>query len=188
MTKKKALVYILVFIISVGLSAWYKYSVAHDPAVKFNEACKLVINTTCQQYVKEITEQQKYEEVLEIQKYRIKENEKLLKFYKSKLINKKLLKYDAIKLNDELTKNINTEDVKRDYFLLKTAEFTLMDIVVDSIAVAQIQRKEFNDTKSAIKTINNSIKLVKKNKFLTNQEKILEYLQNFLIQITEPLE
>lgn len=95
---------------------------------------------------------------------------------------------DATKASAELIKGINTEQGKKDYFLLKTAEFTLMDIIADSVTVAQIQHKEFGKTKDAIKTISNAINLLNKNKFVTNQEKIIEFLENQLLQLTEQTE
>ena len=120
MTKKKILIYTIVFVVSVIFSGLYKYSVANDPAQKFNDACKLVINTTCQQYVQKISAEGKYEESLLIQKVRIKENVKLLKFYKSKLVNKKVLSMDSKTVNEVFAKTINTEQGKNDYYLLKT--------------------------------------------------------------------
>ena len=66
MTKKKIIIYTIIFLLSVCLSGLYKYKVANDPALKFNDACKVVINTTCQQYLNKISSEKKYSEILEI--------------------------------------------------------------------------------------------------------------------------
>ena len=57
---------------------------------------------------------------------------------------------------------IGTQKGLRDYFLLKTAEFTVRDIFIDSLAVSQIQYSEFKDKKSAVKTLKHMKKYLNK--------------------------
>lgn len=188
MTKKKIIIYTIIFIISVGLSGLYKYKVANDPALKFNDACKVVINTTCQQYLNKISSEKKYSEILEIKKVRIKENEKLIKYYKNELKNKNLLKIDSATVEKTLMACIDQSSCKQDYFLLKTAEFTIMELVIDSIDVSQLLNHEFYSPKESIKTLNKAKRIVNKNKYITNQTKIIEYLDKELAKIKEQTE
>lgn len=188
MTKKKIIIYTIIFLLSVCLSGLYKYKVANDPALKFNDACKVVINTTCQQYLNKITNEKKYTEVIQIKQVRIKENEKLIKYYTRKIQNKKLLNLNADEVNNFIMQCSENPKCKNDYFLIKTAEFTLMDFTIDSIDVAQIQKNEFNNTKASIKTLNNAKRIVNKNRYITNQTKIIEYLDKELAKIKEQTE
>ena len=188
MTKKKIIIYTIIFLLSVCLSGLYKYKVANDPALKFNDACKVVINTTCQQYLNKISSEKKYSEILEIKKVRIKENEKLIKYYKNELKNKNLLKIDSAAVEKTLMACIDQSSCKQDYFLLKTAEFTIMELVIDSIDVSQLLNHEFYSPKESIKTLNKAKRIVNKNKYITNQTKIIEYLDKELDKIKEQTE
>jgi len=184
MTKKKIIIYTIIFLISTALSIWYKYAVAHNTAQNFNEACKMVINTTCQQYIIKISNEKKFEEAITIQKVRIKENEKLLKYYKRKISNKKLLKMNYEELTKSFNNDINTPKGKNDYYLLKTAEFTTMEIIIDAIAVAQIEYKEFNNHNEAIKILKKAKRIAQKNPYITNNNKIIEELSKKISTIT----
>ena len=177
MTKKKILIYLIIFIAAVWGSAIFRNYILYDPAQELAPACKMVVAPACQAYVLNISAGKKYEEVLKIQKIRIKENEKLLKFYKSKIVDKCLFQMDAVEAQNSLYACIGTQKGKRDYFLLKTAEFTVKDIFVDSLAVSQIQYSEFNDKKAAVKTLKHLKKVLKQNKYVTNKDVMLQIVE-----------
>ena len=120
---------------------------------------------------------------MKIQKIRIKENEKLLKFYKSKVVDKCLFQMDAKEAQDSLYACIGTRKGLRDYYLLRTAEFTVRDIFVDSLAVSQIQYSEFKDKKAAIKTLKHLQKILKQNKYVTNRDVMFKIIDKELAEI-----
>lgn len=183
MTKKKALIYLIIFIAAVWSSAIFRYLVLNDPAQKLAPECKMVVSTQCQQYVLKLSAEKKYEEAIQIQKIRIKENESILKFYKSKLTNKKLLKMDSKEAQESLLSVMDTKEGKKDYFLLKTAEFTVKDILTDSLAVSQIQYSEFNDKKNAIKILKHAQKILNQNTYVSNREDLLKIIDKEMSEI-----
>lgn len=183
MTKKRALIYLIIFIISFWASAAYKYSVKNNPAQKFPNECKNVIAPQCQQYILKASYEKKYKEVVTIQQERIKENERILKYYKTKLADKCLLQMTAKEAEESLISCINKPKGKQDYFLLKTAEFTVKDILVDSVAVAQIQYNEFNDKKAAEKTLKNAQKVLKQNKYVSGREELFKIVGSMLVEM-----
>lgn len=180
MTKKRALVYLIIFVVAFWASAAYRCSVKNNPAEKFVDECKNVFDTRCQQYVLKISSEKKYEEALAIQQVRIKENQKTLKFYKSKLTDKCLLQMTAKEAEESLISCINKPKGKKDYFLLKTAEFIVKDIFVDSIAVAQIQYNEFHDKKAAEKTLKNAKKVLSQNLYVSGREDMFRFIDSML--------
>ena len=183
MTKKKILTYLIIFILAVWASALFRYFCLYDPAEKLAPACKMVLSPQCQQYVIKISNDKKYEEAVEIQKIRIKENESVLKFFKSKISDKCLLEMNSKQAEESLKKIIETQKGKTDYYLLKTAEFTVKDILTDSLAVAQIQYSEFKDTKAAQKTLRHAQKVLKQNNYVTNTEAMLKLIEKELSEI-----
>ena len=82
MLKLLMLIYLIIFVISFWVSAAYRYSVKNNPAQKFLDECKNVIAPQCQQYILKASYEKKYKEVVTIQQERIRENERILKYYK----------------------------------------------------------------------------------------------------------
>lgn len=164
MTKKKAIIYSVIFIVLVCTTCIWKHFYLKNPTENFPDDCKLVVAPSCQIYLNKISEEKKYEEAVKIQKVRISENEKILSVYKFKMKNKSLLFKTSEEAEKELISCINKPDCKRDYYLLRACDITLRDIVLDSLVVAEIELKEFKDKKAALKTLKHAEKLVKKNK------------------------
>jgi len=187
MSRKKIIVYTIIFIISVACSAWFKYEITKNPTANFNEACKMTHNTTCQQYITQITKEKKYQEALDIQKVKISENIQILKYYKSKISDKCLLQMTAKEAEDTLISCLDKPKRKEDYLLLKTADFTVKEIFADSIAVSQLQHNEFDDTKSAIKTLKIARKIVKNNIYIEKHNEIIEYIDSAIAELTKRL-
>ncbi len=183
MTKKKILIYLIIFVAAVWGSAMFRHTVLTDPAEDLAPVCKNVVSPQCQTYVLQISSQKKFDEALQIQKVRIKENESLLKFYKSKIVDKCLFEMDAKEAQNSLQACIGTQKGLRDYFLLKTAEFTVRDIFIDSLAVSQIQYSEFKDKKSAVKTLKHMQKILKNNKYVTNRDIMFKIIDKELAEI-----
>lgn len=183
MTKKKALMYLIIFIAAVSITAVLKHFYLQDPSKNFPDACRPVIAISCQGYINKLTAEKKYDEAVKIQQVRIKENEKILSFFKRKIQNKCLLSMDMKETEETFKGCIGTKAGKRDYFLLKTAEFTIRDIVIDSLAVSEIQLTEKKEPVQAKKTLKNAIKIVKKNKYFFARESSLKELNRQLKQI-----
>lgn len=183
MTKKKALVYFVVFVVLVICAQVYKTVFLADPAAKLHPACKMVIAPSCQAYINEISAQKKYDEAVKIQKIRIKENEKILKFYKRKIVDKCLFEMTSKEAASALMACIGTHKGKRDYFLLKTADFTIRDILIDSLAVSQIQYSELKDKKAAIATLKHARKIIKQNKYFTGREEAFKLIDKEMSEL-----
>ena len=86
MTKKKALMYLIILVIAVSTTAIFKKVYFKDEAALLPEPCRNVIAPSCQQYIAEITEKGHKEEVAYIRQIRIKENEKILKYFRKKIL------------------------------------------------------------------------------------------------------
>lgn len=180
MTKKKALMYFIIFIVMTSATALLNKFYLTNPADKFNDACKMVINTSCQYYLTTISAEGKFEEAVEIQKVRINENIRILKFFKNKTKNKCLFEMSTDEAGKELIACMGipakAQNARNDYFLLGTIDFTIKDIVTDSVAVAAIQRDEFKNPEDALKTLKKARKIVEKNKFFSLQKEALNLL------------
>ena len=183
MTKKKAIIYLIIFIVLVTTVQVWKVNFLQSDEKNLPEPCKMVVSTSCQAYINQAVEEKKYEEVVKIKQIRIRENEKLLKFFKSKITNKCLLQMDEKEAAASLYACIDTTKGKNDYYLLKTADFTIRDIILDSFDVAQIQYTEFKDKKAAQKTLKKTQKLINQNKYIIKRDKILEVVNNALSNI-----
>lgn len=183
MIKKKIIIYLIIFIAAVWASAIFRNVILSDPAKDLAPACRIVVAPQCQAYVLSISSQKKYEEALQIQKIRIKENEKILKFYKSRIVDKCLFQMDSKEAQSSLYACIGTQKGIRDYFLLKTAEFTVKDIFIDSLAVSQIQYSEFKDKKAALKTLKHLQKILKQNKYVTNRNEMFKIVEKEMGEI-----
>ena len=186
MTKKKALVYLLIFLILVSITAAWKHFYLKNPAAQFPDECKLVIAPSCQTYINKISKEKKYDEVIKIQKVRISENEKILNVYKWKLSDKTLLFKTKKETLEELKTCIDKPCCKRDLFLLGASDLTIRDIVFDSLIVAEIELKEFNNEKAALKTLRHAKKVVKNNKYFYAKDAAINAIDMQIAQI-EPI-
>lgn len=184
MTKKKALFYLIVLIFAVGLTTvWKKYYFA-DPAQYFPDACKMVISPSCNEYIINATKEKKYTEAVKIQKVRLSENEKILKFYKRKMRNKCLIEMTA----DEATESFKSCSIpankNKDFFLLSASNFTIQDIITDTISVSRIEKNELKDNNAALFTLKQGEKMLLKNKFYPNREVSLKFIQQEIESVT----
>ena len=190
MTKKKALIYSIIFVILVSITAIWKSFYFKDLTKDFPDVCKMVIAPSCQYYIMNISEQKKYEEAVKIQKVRVIENEKILKFYRSKIFNKCLLSMTPKEADESILKcaglpdtAANADRKKTDYFIIKAADFTIQDIVTDSLAIAEIQLNEFKDPDAAVKTLKNAQKVLNKNPYFSASQEAQKVVQTQLSQI-----
>lgn len=183
MTKRKAIMYLIILAILVTAAQIWKTNYLSDPASKLPDPCKMVISGQCQQYINKITAEKKYEETVSIQKIRIRENEQLLKFFKKKIQDKCLFEMTAQEADESLQACIGTPKGKRDYFLLKTADFTIRDILVDSLAVSQMQYSELHDKKAAEKTLKHAKKIIKNNKYFEKRADAFKIIEKELSEL-----
>ena len=84
---------------------------------------------------------------------------------------------------NSLIPRIDTQDGKKDYYLLKTAEFTVKDILTDSFAVSQIQYSEFKDKKAAMKTLKQAEKVLKQNTYISNRDELFKLIEKEMSEI-----
>lgn len=176
MTKKKAIIYTIIFLVLVcTVQVWKTFYLA-NPSEKFNDMCKNVLAPSCQVYINQITAEKKYDETVLIQQERIRQNKQVLSFYKRKITNKCLLTMNAKDAHDSLIASADKKTTKKDYFLLKTSQITIQDITIDSLAVAQIQYKELKDAKAAVKTLKNAKKVLKQNEYMPEKDAAIEFI------------
>lgn len=192
MTKKKAIIYAVIFVVLVAITAIWKSFYFKDLTKDFPNVCKMVIAPSCQYYLMNISEQKKYEEAVKIQKVRIIENEKILKFYRKKMFNKCILSMTPKEADETVMKcagipdtATNAEKKKFDYFILKASDFTIQDIITDSLAIAEIQLQEFKDPKSAMKTLKHAKKVLKQNPYFSAYDEANKVLDQQMSQIKE---
>ena len=190
MTKKKAIIYAVIFVVLVTITAIWKSFYFKDLTKDFPNVCKMVIAPSCQYYLMNISEQKKYEEAVKIQKVRIIENEKILKFYRKKMFNKCILSMTPKEADETVMKcsglpdtASNAEKKKIDYFILKASDFTIQDIITDSLAIAEIQLQEFKDPKSAMKTLKHAKKVLKQNPYFSAYDEANKVLDQQMSQI-----
>lgn len=185
MTKKKAIIYTIIFIVLVTSAQVWKTTFLKDPALYFNDMCKNVLAPSCQVYINQITQEKKYEETVTIQKERIRRNTQVLSFYRHKITDKCLLSMTAKEADEALSACAGKLTGKKDFFLLKTSQRTIQDIVLDSLIVAQIQFQELNDTKAAIKTLQNAKKVLKQNKYMPERDAGIDYIDKRIEELSK---
>ena len=79
----------------------------------------------------------------------------------------------------------NAEKKKFDYFILKASDFTIQDIMTDSLAIAEIQLQEFKDPKSAMQTLKHAKKVLKQNPYFSAYDEANKVLDQQMSQIKE---
>lgn len=176
MTKKKMLIYFIIFIVSVSITAVFKHYFLIDPAKDFPEVCKIAIGPNCTQHLRALVEEQKYDDVVKILKVRICDNKALLASFKSKISNKDLLKMNSTKVLENLLSCKDLERCKADYYLLETAIVTVKDIVNDSITVADIQENQYKDNAMARKSLKSAIDVLEKNVYVSSADDTIKAL------------
>lgn len=176
MTKKKALIYFVILVVSVSLTAVFKHFFLTDPAKDFPDVCKIAIGPNCTQYLSSLTQEKKYDEAVKIQLVRIHDNKSVLRTFKRKISNKDLLKMDNKKGIEILLSCADTEICKKDYYLLEAAIVTVKDIVNDLVFIADIQENQYKDNVAARKTLNEAIKVLKKNLYVAGSEDTIKAL------------
>ena len=176
MTKKKAIIYSIIFVVLFCASLIFRAYVLYDPSKEFNENCKNVFAPSCQMYVKDITAQKKYDEAIAIRKERIRQSKQIVNLYKRRVTDKCLLQMTEKEADEALVSCIGKEKGRIDYLLLKTIDSVIQDIVVDSITIANLELKANNDAKAAYKTLKSAKSVLKKNPYVHGQPEAINYL------------
>lgn len=185
MTKKKAIIYAIIFIVLVTTAQVWKTKFLNDPAQHFNDMCKNVLAPSCQVYINKISQDKKYDETVAIQKERIRRNGEVLSFYRHKITDKCLLSMTAKEADEALYACAGKPTGKKDFFLLKTSQMTIQDIIVDSLVVAQIQFAELKDPTAAVKTLKNAKKVLKQNKYMPERDAAIDYIDKRIAEISK---
>ena len=180
MTKKKAIMYGIIFIVLFCASLIFRTIVLYNPSENFNDMCKNVFAPSCQVYVGQLLKDKKYDEAAMIQKEKIRQSKQILNVYKRKTTDKCLYKMTAKEADESLMSCIGKPKGKTDYYLLKTSTAVVQDIVMDSVALAQIQSDEQEDTVAAYRTLKSAKKMLKDNPYVPNQKEAIEYLEKLI--------
>lgn len=183
MTKKKALMYLVIFIVAVISTAIFNKVYLTNPAEQFADPCKNVLVSACQVYINQSLDEKKYDEVLEIQKVRLNENIKILKFYETKLRDKCLVQMNANEVEESFEKCSIPKNQNRDTLLIFASNFTIQDIITDAKNISYLSTEHLNDKKTAIKALKKAQKVVKRYKFYPLREQALEQLNNRIKEI-----
>lgn len=183
MSKPKAFIYFIIFIILVFAAQDFKKQLLYNPSENFHDMCKNVMAPSCQVYLNGITKEKKYKEAVEIQKERIRQNEQVLNIFKFKTHNKFLLFKTSKEAEKTLAACMDKPNCKKDYFLLKVSDETIKEIVLDSLIVSEIQYNEMKDPKSALKTLKHAKSVVKANKYFFATEQALKEIDRQISQI-----
>ena len=176
MTKKKAIMYSIIFVVLFCAALIFRAVVLYDPSKDFNDMCKNVFAPSCQMYIKEITAQKKYDEAITIRKERIRQSKQIMNFYKRRITDKCLLQMTQKEADESLMSCIGKEKGRIDYLLLKTTDTVIQDIVVDSVAVANLELKANDDTSAAYKTLKSAKNILKKNPYVYGQPEAINYI------------
>ena len=64
MTKRKAIMYLIIFAVLVTAAQTWKTNYLSDPASKLPDPCKMVISSQCQQYINKITAEKNTKKLL----------------------------------------------------------------------------------------------------------------------------
>lgn len=180
MTKKKALVYLLIAIISISVTAFLNYFFLRDKTKNFAKECQPAIAPSCQSHIDTLTKSKKFTEAITILQERKSENEQILRNFKRKINNKNLLKMNAKDATDTLLKCAEDEKCKMDFMILGAMKYTINDIVLDSRIIAQIEINELKQQDKSQKILEKAIKFVEKQEYYSNKEQALKVLQNQL--------
>lgn len=183
MTKIKALIYLIIFIVLIFAAQDFKKKLLYNPSEKFNAMCKNVMEPSCQVYLNKITKEKKYKEAIEIQNERLRQNKQVLNIFKFKIANKFLLIKTSKEADKMLLACMEKQNCKKDYFLLKVSDDTLRDIVLDSLITAEIQYNELKDPKSAIETLKHAQYIVKTNRYFYARQETLKEIDKQIAQI-----
>lgn len=180
MTKKKAIMYGIIFIVLFCAALIFRAVVLYNPSENFNDMCKNVFAPSCHVYVAQLVKDKKFDEASMIQKEKIRQSKQILNFYKRKTTDKCLYQMTEKEADESLMACIGQPKGKKDYFLLKTSAVVVQDIVMDSVALAQIESKEMDNPSAAYKTLKSARNLLKKNPYVPNQKKAIEYIETLM--------
>lgn len=164
------------------LSAVYLLNKHFTKKPELGKSCENIFSMECQDYLVKITNEKKYEETVKIQSVRIKETEKLLDNNKNKIIEKSLFSMNAKEADEYYNKRLSElekknggkqkydeigapvfEEFEKDYAHLLYNNKLIGDIILDSMVVATIQRKELKDYYASIYTLKNAKKVLDEN-------------------------
>lgn len=183
MTKKKAIMYSIIFVVLFCAALIFRAAVLYDPSKDFNDLCKNVFAPSCQVYINKITEEKKYDEVLVIRKERIRQSKQIVNFYKKRITDKCLLQMTEKEADESLMACIGKEKGRIDYLLLKTTDTVIQDIMADSVAIAQIQADEQESPDKAYYTLKSARNLLKKNPYVHKQSETLQFINRLMSEL-----
>ena len=183
MTKKKAIIYSIIFVVLFCASLIFRAYVLYDPSKEFNENCKNVFAPSCQMYVKDITAQKKYDEAIAIRKERIRQSKQIVNLYKRRVTDKCLLQMTEKEADEALVSCIGKEKGRIDYLLLKTTNVVIHEIIADSVVTAALEEKVNDDNTEAYKLLKSAKKIAKKNPYIHRQPETVKFLENKMSEL-----
>ena len=186
----KISIIVLVLLILAGTGMLYLNQKHKKPPQK----CDVIFSPECQDYLFKVTKDGNYEEAISIQKHRIDENLAILKRNERKIKDKSWLELsfsDAEKKFKELggavfknEKNAKFdkngapifEPFEKDYYLLKYNSITIRDIVLDTMIISTMQRRELKAYDEAKETLEKGKKILQENMYAENADEYLKML------------
>lgn len=180
----------LILLIFAGTGLLYLNKKDNTPPQK----CDVIFSPECQDYLFKVTKEKNFEEAISIQKRRIDENLSILKRNERKMKDKSWLSLtfkEAEKKFNELggsvVKNEKNarfdkdgnpifEDYEKDYYLLKYNSVTIRDIVLDTMIISTMQRREFKDFEAAKATLEKGKKILSENMYAEDADEYMKML------------
>lgn len=183
MTKKKAIMYSIIFVVLFCASLIYRAVVLYDPSKEFDDMCKNVFAPSCQVYIDKITAEKKYDEAIKIRKERIRQSKQIVNVYKSRITDKCLLQMNEKDADEALMACIGKKKGRIDYLLLKTTNVVIHEIIADSVVTAALEEKVNDDNTEAYKLLKSAKKIAKKNPYIHRQPETVKFLENKMSEL-----
>lgn len=183
MTKKKAIMYTIIFVVLFCAALIFRAVVLYDPSKNFDDMCKNVFAPSCQVYINKITEEKKYDEAIAIRKERIRQSKQIMNVYKRRITDKCLLQMNEKEADTALMACIGKKKGRIDYLLLKTTDAVIQDIIIDTVAVAILEVQANEDTVSAYNLLKSTRNLLKKNPYAHKQPEAIKYIESMMSEL-----
>ena len=180
----------LILLILAGTSMLY----LNKKNSKAPQKCDVIFSPECQDYLFKVTKSGNYEEAISIQKRRIDENVAILSRNERNIKDKSWLKLsfsEAEKkfkeMGGSVVKNEKNakfdkdgapifEQFEKDYYLLKNNSITIRDIVLDTMIISTMQRRELKAFDEAKTTLEKGKKILESNMYAEDADEYMKML------------
>ena len=186
----KFAIIVLILLILVGTGMLYLKTKDRKSPKK----CDVIFSPECQEYLFKVTKAGRYEEAISIQKRRIDENAAILKANNRKIKDKSWLELYFLeaekkfqKMGGSIVKNEKNvkfdkngvpifEQYEKDYYLLKNNSIIVRDIVLDTLIISTMQRRELKVLDEAKATLEKGKKILESNMYAESADEYMQIL------------